>query len=295
MDTIKEVSALGYTVRYRACEALTPDGVTVAVQDWSADGAPRKAELLLLHGFSQAHGSWLHQVASPLAGEYRLVTYDLRGHGESGKPAEAHFYREPARWANEVRAVIEQTGLQRPILVPWSYAGRVALDYLSVFGDAGISGLILVDATTRAGPLGPAAAHLKEMTSPDAAVARQGSISLLRGCAARPLSPQELDYMLEYTEKVPVAIRQHLAGRPADYESVLRSVRVPTLVIQGMLDPVTLPATAEYTISQVPGAQLINYGDLAHMPFWESPQRFNEDVARFVRERVLPQPAGAAP
>ena len=139
-------SALGLALRYRAQRVTTPDGVIVAVQDWAHDGAPRKAELLLLHGFSQSHGAWLRQVTSPLAAEYRLVTYDLRGHGDSDKPTAAHFYRDMERWADELKAVIDQSGLQRPILVAWSYAGRVVLDYLSVFGDSGISALVMTNA-----------------------------------------------------------------------------------------------------------------------------------------------------
>jgi non-heme chloroperoxidase len=282
-------SAPGRTLRYRSRRVTTPDGVTVAVQDWAHEGAPRKAELLLLHGFSQAHGAWLHQVTSPLAAEYRLVTYDLRGHGDSDKPTAAHFYREPERWAGEVNAVIDQSGLQRPILVAWSYAGRVALDYLSVLGDAGIGGLVMAGATANSDPkmMGPAVGLLQEMTSDDDAVALEGTKALLRASVAKPLPPEEFDYMLRYNQSVPATIRANLAGRPADYASALRSVSVPTLVMQGMLDPIITPAMAAYTAQQVPGAELLCYDDLAHMPFWESPQRFNTDLAEFVSRRVV--------
>jgi pimeloyl-ACP methyl ester carboxylesterase len=40
---------------------------------------------------------------------------------------------------------------------------------------------------------------------------------------------------------------------------------------------------AAYTVSQIQGAQLKMYEDVAHMPFWESPQRFNADVSEFFR------------
>jgi non-heme chloroperoxidase len=282
-------------LRYRARRATAPDGVTVAVQDWALDGTLHKAELLLLHGFSQAHGSWLHQVTSPLAAEYRLVTYDLRGHGDSDKPTAPHFYRETERWAAEVKAVIEQSGLQRPILVAWSYSGRVALDYLSVFGDSGISGLVMANATSNSNPemMGPAVGLLRQMTSEDPAVALEGTKALLRACVAEELSPDEFDYMLRYNQSVPATIRANLAGRTADYASALRSLSVPTLVMQGMLDPITAPAMAAYTAKQVRGAELVRYDDLAHMPFWESPQRFNDELTQFVRRRILaPHSAG---
>jgi pimeloyl-ACP methyl ester carboxylesterase len=289
MPSIIQESVLGHALRYRAVPIVTPDGLSLAAQDWAPDGASRQAELLFLHGFSQSHEAWLHQVSSSLAREFRLVTYDLRGHGRSDQPSEAQYYREPARWADEVDAVIEQTGLTRPILVAWSYSGRVVLDYLSVFGDAGISGLIMVNATANGAPemMGPAVRLLRQMTEPDAAVALQGTIELLHACVAKPPSAAELDYMLGYNQRVPASIRLHMVGRPADYESVLHALQVPTLIIHGMLDPINSPSMAAYALKHVAGAELIAYDDAAHMPFWEDPQRFNADVARFVRERIV--------
>ena len=213
------------------------------------------------------------------------MTYDLRGHGDSDKPTAAHFYRDKERWADELKAVIDESGLQRPILVAWSYAGRVVLDYLGVFGDSGISALVMANATVKSDPalMGPATGLLREMTSADAAVALEGTKALLRASVANPLPPEEFEYMLRYNQSVPPAVRANLAGRPADYESVLRSLSVPTLVMQGVLDPITTAAMGAYTALQVPGAELIRYDDLAHMPFWEAPQRFNADLAQFVR------------
>ena len=282
-------SVLGRSCRHRPLRVVTPDGVTVAVQDWAPDAAPRRAEILFLHGFSQAHQAWLHQVSSSLAEDFRLVTYDLRGHGDSDKPTDAAFYRDPQRWADEVDAVIGQSGLRRPILVAWSYSGRVALDYLSVFGDAGISGLVMVNATSSADPdkSGPAAALLRQMTSSDAGLAVPATTELLRACVAAPLLPQELAYMLEYNNRVPPGVRAHLAGRPADYERVLRALQVPTLVMQGLRDPVSLPGMAAHTLRMVPNSRSVSYPELAHMPFWESPQKFNADLAHFVRSLAL--------
>ena len=94
--------------------------------------------------------------------------------------------------------------------------------------------------------------------------------------------------MLRYNQSVSPTVRANQFGRPADYESVLRSLSVPTLVMQGMLDPITTAAMGTYTVQQVRGAELIRYDALAHMPFWEAPQRFNADLARFVR-RVTQQ------
>ena len=70
----------------RTLRVRTPDGLSIAAQDWGHSDEPA-AELLLLHGYSQAHPCWLRQIESSLTRQFRLVSYDLRGHGSSEKPA----------------------------------------------------------------------------------------------------------------------------------------------------------------------------------------------------------------
>ena len=81
-----------------------------------------------------------------------MVTYDLRGHGDSDKPLDAAFYRESSRWAQELDSVIAGAHLQRPALVGWSYGGRVICDYLLSYGDDSIAGINFVGATTKNPP-----------------------------------------------------------------------------------------------------------------------------------------------
>ncbi len=272
--------------QYTPARVLAPDGVAVAVQDWGAPATSGRArDVLFLHGFSQSHQSWLHQVAGPLAQQFRLVTYDLRGHGDSDKPVEPHFYQEPQRWAAEVKAVIDQLGLYRPILVAWSYAGRIALDYLSCFGEGALGGLVMVNATSKTDPtvLGPAASLLREMCDPDPVVNTAGNRALLAACVAQPLSAEALAYLLEFNQKVPPQIRANLRRPPGDYATVLAALTLPVLIVHGLRDPINLPAMAAYTHSQAPHARLIAYEQAAHMPFWEEPERFNADLAAFIR------------
>ena len=61
---------------------------------------------------------------------FRIVTFDLRGHGLSEKPLGPEHYASGKLWADDLAAVIEQIGLERPTLVAWSYGGYVVADYL---------------------------------------------------------------------------------------------------------------------------------------------------------------------
>jgi non-heme chloroperoxidase len=117
-------SAEGF--KYKPIVVKTPDGLTISAQEW---GNPAGAEILFIHGFSQSHLSWMRQVDSDLAREFRIITYDLRGHGNSDKPLDAAHYRDSKAWGDEVQAVIDAAGLKRPVVVGWSYAGRVISDF----------------------------------------------------------------------------------------------------------------------------------------------------------------------
>jgi non-heme chloroperoxidase len=99
-------------------KVATPDGVMISAQSW---GNATGGEILFIHGLMQCHLSWAKQVESSLADEFRLVTYDFRGHGGSGKTLDASLYSTPERFGDELNAVMDVAGLQRPTLVGWSF------------------------------------------------------------------------------------------------------------------------------------------------------------------------------
>ena len=77
--------------KFKALSVKTPDDLTISAQDW---GNPNGPEIIFVHGFSQSHLSWIKQVAnSELAREFHMVTYDLRGHGNSDKPLQPERYK----------------------------------------------------------------------------------------------------------------------------------------------------------------------------------------------------------
>jgi non-heme chloroperoxidase len=124
--------------KYRPLMVRAPDGVTIAAQEW---GNPAGPEILFIHGFSQASLSWQRQVEGDLAKEFRMVTYDLRGHGNSDKPLEPEKYKESKAWADEVQAIIDAANFRRPLLVGWSYGVHVIADYLRIHGAARLNQL----------------------------------------------------------------------------------------------------------------------------------------------------------
>jgi pimeloyl-ACP methyl ester carboxylesterase len=268
--------------KYKPLTVRTPDGVTISAQDW---GNPSGPEILFIHGFSQASLSWQRQAESELAKEFRMVTYDLRGHGNSDKPLEPEKYKESKGWADEVQAVIDAAGLKRPVLVGWSYGGRVIADYLRVHGAARLAGLHYVDAVSKSDPsfFGDGLKVQPQMLSDDLATNIAATRIFLRNCFEKQPTQEEFEIMLAFNMMVPPKVRANMGGRTLSMDDTLKALKLPVLVTQGAADRLVLPAASRYTASTIPGAKLSLYEGIGHAPFWEDTARFNAELAAFVR------------
>jgi pimeloyl-ACP methyl ester carboxylesterase len=240
---------------------------------------------LFIHGWSQSDLCWLNQVRGDLASIFRIVTFDLRGHGLSDKPSGPEHYADGQLWADDVAAVIDQTGLAQPTLVAWSYGGYIVADYLRAHGDARIGGINLVGAAVILKP--PAFDHVgpgflqnaPDMCMPDLSTNIAATRRFLRACTSRPLDDDEMAAALAWNMAVPPAVRGALLSRELDASAVLASITVPVLVTHGRADTIILPSMAEHTLSVCPAATASWHHDVGHLPFWEAPGRFNHELA----------------
>lgn len=263
---------------------VAPDGTKLAAYEW---GNPAGPEIVLVHGFAQSHLCFAPQVSSALARDFRIVAYDLRGHGASEKPPEAKAYQGSEVWAKDLAAVLEAKGLKRPVLVGWSMGGRVIRQYLMRFGDGKIAGvnfvasLVVEDARCR----GPAAPQPMQPGQP-LAVQIQAAIAFLDGCYGIKPGEAEFRIALAYNMLVPAAVRQAIAGwstDPAETVALLKKVQVPTLITHGRKDAVVLPSAAEMTAATIQGARISWFDACGHSPFCEDAPRFNRELAEFVK------------
>ncbi len=111
-------------------------GVRLAVREWPGRGP----SILLLHGLASSSHIW-DLVAPRLAPRFRVVAYDQRGHGRSGKPSSGYGFD---RLIADAAAVIGTLGLGRPVVVGHSWGANVTLQ-LAVDRAELVSGDVLVD------------------------------------------------------------------------------------------------------------------------------------------------------
>ena len=272
----------GAELKYKPITVKTPDGLTISAQEW---GNPNGPEILFIHGFSQSHMSWMRQVNSDLAKEFRLVTYDLRGHGNSDKPLDPARYRDSKAWGDEVQAVMDAAGLKRPVLVGWSYAGRVLSDYVTTHGAGKLAGINFVDASIKTNPefIGDNLKNLPLMASEDMATNIKATRDFVHGCFSKQPTAEDYEIMLAFNMMVPPKVRDGLGGRPLDATEVMSKLKLPVLVTHGREDLNSKVGNAEYTAKTIPGAKLSIYDGIGHAPFYEDAARFNSELTTFVR------------
>jgi non-heme chloroperoxidase len=259
-------------------------GLRLHVREWGPeDGRP----ILLIHGWSQNHLCWAKQYESTLADEFRLVAYDLRGHGMSEAPREPEHYTDADLWADDVAAIVDRLGLDQVVLVGWSYGAFVICDYVRRYGQERIAAIEFVEGAVKLGEaafgtlIGPGFLdHFAHATADDLPTNIWAMRSFVHTCLAQPLSPEDLETAVAWNVMVPARVRAALAAREIDEDDVLRELRVPVLVTQGWADTVVLPAMAEHVLAVCPSARASWYEAVAHAPHLEAPDRFNRELAR---------------
>jgi pimeloyl-ACP methyl ester carboxylesterase len=261
-----------------------PDGINLAA---FACGNPSGSEIVFMHGYSQCHLSWRRQMYDPsLAAEFRMVAYDLRGHGSSDQPAERERYCDDKIWADDLAAVMDAARLKRPTLGAWSYAGRVVADYVRAYGQERIAGINYVAGLTKVDRkmFGSEMRHTAAMMSDDLITNVRASRKFVHACFAGRPGGEDMDTVLSYTMAVPAKVRAAVLDRSRETGETLSQLRVPVLVTHGTMDRIIAPAMGAFTVSQAPGARLSLYDGIGHSPFWEDAPRFNRELAEFVRE-----------
>ncbi|WP_116091883.1 alpha/beta fold hydrolase [Sphingomonas crusticola] len=261
-----------------------PDGVRLSVREW---GRTDGAAIVFVHGWSHSQLAFLRQFRGELAESFRLVSYDLRGHGESDHPDTLDAYNQGTIWGDDLRAVIEALQLEQVILVGWSFGGRVIAQYVHQFAADRVAGLSFVAVAAFADPDQPvrgpdACGELLLSSNLEDTIA--GAELFVRRCARIPLSDADFALMLGVVMSAGMKARQGSSQWRVDYTETFRSLRIPTLVVHGRQDGMTLPHAAEAIAAKVAGARVAWFEACGHMPFWEEPERFNAELSSFARD-----------
>ena len=260
---------------------------------YRAEGPREGPAFVFIHGWSQSLDAWDTVFNGDLHERFRLVAYDLRGHGRSDNPAGAEKYRDALLWADDLAAVIDEACYPTApiVLVGWSYGGFVVSDYLRHRWSDRVRGICFVAASVNLDEdqvpdyLAPAFPPLaKRASSTDAEEAELAIREFVAVCSARPLDPEQFEALIATNLLTSPEVRAALGDRLVHSDDILAELTIPVLIIQGTDDRIVLPATADYIADRCQSARIIYYEDVGHLPMVEAPDRLTADLTDFIEQ-----------
>ena len=224
---------------------------------------------------------WDEQVRA-LAGRYRVLRYDTRGHGGTSAPAGAYTLDQ---LCEDVKALLDALGIRETHFVGLSMGGMVG-QVFALKHPAMVQSLTLCDTTSRY-PAGAAAIWEDRIKT----VSAQGMQPMVAPTLERWFTPPFRTRRKDLMERVAAMI----ASTPAagyvgcchalpkiNVTDRLRDVRCPALVIVGEDDPGTPVAMAREIHAALPAADLAVLCRASHLSNLEQPQEFNRALAAFL-------------
>ncbi|MBB5609588.1 MULTISPECIES: alpha/beta fold hydrolase [unclassified Janthinobacterium] len=264
----------------------SPDGVTIAVQE---SGDPSGPAIVFIHGLLGSRLNWEKQTGSAELQRYRMISYDMRGHGLSGKPDDAAAYRDGRRYADDLATVLKASHAQRPVLVGWSLGGIVISSYLAAYGDTAISGAIYVDGVIELNPalITPHPPVYAGLASDDLKTHLDALRTFLALCFHTQPDSATFERLLSNAAMASWTMTRTIPSMTAAVTDGLPKARVPVLMLYGSQDALLQVQPSLARARQLnPRIQSMLYEDSGHAPFLEEAQRFNRDLADFVEQAL---------
>jgi 3-oxoadipate enol-lactonase len=249
--------------------------------DEAGSGTP----VLLLHGFPFNRSMW-HEQVEALTPRYRVITPDLRGHGETMVTGGPATMEEMAR---DVAALMETLEISRATVGGLSMGGYVALALYKLF-PLRVRALMLAD--TRAQADTEEARENREQQAEKALNEGMGSVAeamlpkLLspRTMAQRPQVVARVREMIVNTKPEGAAAAQRGMAQRSDQFPFLWRIIAPTLIVVGREDAITPVSDSERMHREIGGSRLAVVEDAGHLSNLEQPESFNRVLTKFLRD-----------
>lgn len=251
------------------------------VHHYQVEGASDKPVVL----FSNSLGSDLRiwdGVVRPMLPSYRVIRYDLRGHGLTEAAVPPYSADDLAR---DVVAVLDQLDVRSAVLCGVSVGGLIAQAVALNYPER-VRALVLSDTGARIGSLEAWQQRIDK-------VRVDGVDSLVRMTMERWFSAGYRERcaadVVGYSTMLGQTSADGYVGtcaalRDTDFRQTLARIRHPVLVLCGAEDIATPPELGRELAGLIPGARFALINNAAHLPCVERPVAVAERIMQFLRE-----------
>jgi 3-oxoadipate enol-lactonase len=243
--------------------------------------------VVLIHGYPFNRTLWNEQV-SALKSEFRVVTPDLRGFGESESTRGTVTMNQMAQ---DVAQLLDHLGIRNAVIGGLSMGGYVALAFVKLFSER-VQALVLAD--TR--PQADTDEAKKTRAQQSQKALAEGMAGITDAMLPKLLTPETVSKRPELVKRVrDMMLRTKPEGAAAallgmserdDQTQLLSQITVPTLIMVGRDDAITPLADSETMHRGIVGSRLEVFDHAGHVSNLEQTESFNEVLRTFLREVV---------
>jgi pimeloyl-ACP methyl ester carboxylesterase len=280
------------------------DGVTLVVE---ARGSATAPPLLFAHGFGQSRHAWTRTAEVLAADGWRTVTFDARGHGDSGRPADGRY--ELAQFIEDLLLVAHSLG-QPPVLVGASMGGLLGIAAAGEIRPDPFRALVLVDITPRWEGAGVERMLEFMRAHPDGFVSLDDAAAAVASYLPQRRRHKDRDELAQLLRRSSDGrLRWHwdpamLGSIAHDGErhqqrllDAARKIAVPVLLVSGGRSDVVSHATVTEFLQAVPHAEHVEVPHAGHTLAGDDNAAFAAAIEAFLRTltiAAIPEPAARA-
>jgi pimeloyl-ACP methyl ester carboxylesterase len=267
----------------------TSDGAALAVWDLPGDG-PDAPVVVLPHCWGCSHEIWVPVARRLREQGYRVVLYDQRGHGLSTRGT-APLAIDTL--AHDLTDVLEATEARDVVLAGHSMGGFTVMSLAThrpeVFQERTKAVVLVATAATTVGLGGPASPEFAAavISSPfvTRALQRKNGHLLVRGVFGAQPVRAHLELTRDIFANCDPKVRGDfvLAFSTMDLLEGIASIDVPTTVMVGTRDTLTIPKKSDQMVATIPGSRLVTLKSKGHMLPLEDPDAVTDEIVRAVK------------
>lgn len=273
-----------------------PGGHHLNYVDWGHDG-DGKPTVIFIHGFLQQCRTWDFTCLA-LRSRFRCISLDLRGHGDSGRPANpdynTHYYLSDLRvLANHLT---EEAGVERFAIVGLSLGGQLSYIYAAE-NPAIVDAIVVVDVapeTNRQASRGvnrfitalPTEGTFDELVDKVAKMSPMRTRDAVRGSLLRATRTHG-DGNWEWKHDTRLLEHHGRSYTPDDFWAALSNVTAPALFVLGRNSKLVTSDVVRRMVETVPGSSATYVPNASHRVPGDNPIGFIRAVSPFLDRHVL--------
>ncbi len=270
---------------------ITSDDIQIYYEVYG-EGKP----LVFIHGAWISRKMWARQVEH-FSKEYKVIIYDVRGHGETGKSQKNRYSIE--LFAEDLRGLLKALSIEKPIICGLSMGGMIAQAYAAKYPNH-LGALILAD-TAISTELSFNDKIIKYILAPKwmflllvriLGVRRYAGFAFWYSRITRSKewvgkNEETQNYIKEEMLRFDVKEFNKIFAALYDFKlQELSKIKVPTLIINGEFESKSVFKHAEKMQELIDNSSTVVISQAGHIPSLEKPEDFNKVLDKFFGEIV---------